>query len=129
MNTCQIQQTTKMLKFVPANNSSLKVFLQVGGPLRLLWPCSSPTTNMAENTPRWSQTKLLCSSQNPREEYQKWHAREYNYPFLSTMFFYNLVTTLAQPCILKLSQGCDKVVRTLSQGCHNATLAQIHVYF
>ena len=25
MNTCQIQQTTKMLKFVPANNSSLKV--------------------------------------------------------------------------------------------------------
>ena len=25
MNTCQIQQTNKMLKFVPANNSSLKV--------------------------------------------------------------------------------------------------------
>ena len=24
MNTCQIQQTTKTLKFVPANNSSLK---------------------------------------------------------------------------------------------------------
>ena len=25
MNTCQIQQTTKTLKYVPANNSSLKV--------------------------------------------------------------------------------------------------------
>ena len=25
MNTCQIQQTTKTLKFVPANNTSLKV--------------------------------------------------------------------------------------------------------
>ena len=25
MNTCQIKQTTKTLKFVPANNSSLKV--------------------------------------------------------------------------------------------------------
>ena len=25
MNTCQIEQTTKTLKFVPANNSSLKV--------------------------------------------------------------------------------------------------------
>ena len=24
MNTCQIQQTTKTLKFVPANNSNLK---------------------------------------------------------------------------------------------------------
>ena len=32
---------------------------------------------------------------------------------------HNLGTTLAQPCILKLSQGCDKVVRTLSQGCPN----------
>ena len=31
----------------------------------------------------------------------------------------NLVTTLAQPCILKLSQGCDKVVARLSQGCTN----------
>ena len=31
----------------------------------------------------------------------------------------NLVTTLAQPCILKLSQGCDKVVARLSQGCPN----------
>ena len=27
MNTCQIQQTTKTLKFVPANNSSLKEVL------------------------------------------------------------------------------------------------------
>ena len=26
MNTCQIQQTSKTLKFVPANNSSLKVY-------------------------------------------------------------------------------------------------------
>ena len=31
----------------------------------------------------------------------------------------NLVTTLAQPCILKLSQGCDKVVARLSRGCTN----------
>ena len=31
-----------------------------------------------------------------------------------------VVTTLAQPCILKLSQGCDKVVRTLSHGYHIA---------
>ena len=46
---------------------------------------------------------------------QPWHK-------VATMLFYNLVTALAQPCILKLSQGCDKVVRTLSQGCHNATL-------
>ena len=43
---------------------------------------------------------------------QPWHK-------VATMLFYNLVTTLAQPCILKLSQGCDKVVRTLSQGCPN----------
>ena len=28
MNTCQIQQTTKTLKFVPTNNSSLKVVNQ-----------------------------------------------------------------------------------------------------
>ena len=27
MNTCQIKQTTKTLKFVPANNSSLKVVM------------------------------------------------------------------------------------------------------
>ena len=27
MNTCQIQQTTKTLKFVPANNTSLKVYM------------------------------------------------------------------------------------------------------
>ena len=43
---------------------------------------------------------------------QPWHK-------VATMLFYNLGTTLAQPCILKLSQGCDKVVRTLSQGCPN----------
>ena len=35
-----------------------------------------------------------------------------------TILFYNLVTTLA-PCILKLWQGCDKVVARLSQGCTN----------
>ena len=35
MNTCQIQQTTKMLKFVPANNTSLKVILLFI--LNLLW--------------------------------------------------------------------------------------------
>ena len=34
---------------------------------------------------------------------QPWHK-------VATMLFYNLGTTLAQPCILKLSQGCDKVV-------------------
>ena len=50
---------------------------------------------------------------------QPWHK-------VATMLFYNLVTTLAQPCILKLSQGCDKVVRTLSQGCDKVvrTLSQ-----
>ena len=32
MNTCQIQQTTKMLKFVPANNTSLKVTKILVGP-------------------------------------------------------------------------------------------------
>ena len=63
------------------------VLAQAGGPLRILRLCSSPTTNMAEYTPRWSQTKLLCNSQNPREEGQipEVHAREYNYPFLSSL--------------------------------------------
>ena len=32
--TCQIQQTTKTLKFVPANNSSLKVVYSKWGSVR-----------------------------------------------------------------------------------------------
>ena len=40
MNTCQIQQTTKTLKFVPANNTSLKVYpglMKVGSVIRCLY--------------------------------------------------------------------------------------------
>ena len=80
---------------------------QAGGPLRLLQLCSSPTTNMAEYTPRWSQTKLLCTSQNPREEGQipEVHAREYNYPFLSSLkhpwYVYKYSVDMYLLCMIK----------------------------
>ena len=47
MNTCQIQQITKTLKFVPANNSSLKVVW-----LPLL---------MADNQMHWVSTQAIST--------------------------------------------------------------------
>ena len=59
---------------------------------------------------------------------QPWHNLDTSLP---QCFFYNLVTTLSQPCILKLWQGCYKVVARLSQGCTNIVtrLSQCTLYF
>ena len=42
---------------------------------------------------------------------------------VATMHFYNLVTTLAQPCIMKLWEGCDKAM--LYEHCHK--VATMHL--